>query len=182
MSNENEISAIVKKIETPLSDKDLKRAFNYNINIYTTKQLQQFPNLEAVLNPFGKVVLLYEWEKNQGHWVGLHYTDEDRIEFFDPYGIKPDDQKSYIPKKFWSGNHLSWLLYDAAERGWKIEYNQYHFQTEEISGVSTCGRWVTLRLKLNNLTLDEFAALFLQKEQILNDIVVTELTYPIFKK
>lgn len=174
------VMTLIEEVERPLSDTDLKRAFNYQVNLILYNELQNYRSINDLLDPFGRAIILYEWADNQGHWTGLHRTVEG-IEFFDPYGYVPDDERKFIPKRFWKHGYLTRLLSDASNRGDSIHYNQYPFQSNN-EAVATCGRWVTLRLLHPELSIDQFAKLFFHREQLLNDLVVTYMTKNIFKR
>lgn len=172
----SQASKTLSEMMRPLSDREIIEFFNGKVKILKYNDLRAFQNVDQLLAPYGRVIILYEWANNMGHWVGLFKRGPRFIEFFDPYGYKPDDEKKYIPANFWERGWLSQLLYNASRNGYTVEYNEYPFQTKNVSAVSTCGRWVALREKLSRLSLQQFASLFLQDKQILNDIVVTTLT------
>lgn len=117
---------------------------------YDLRKFKKLPKLP--------IVLLYEIQKNFGHWVTILETPEG-IEHFDSYGYAPDSELSFIPEHYKIKTHqneksLLKLLLDADEHNNQINYNNYVFQGEPP--ISTCGRWVILRNLLNDLTIDEF--------------------------
>lgn len=172
---------VKEQMKRPFGESDIKILLNGKIKILTYNSLESFDTIEQLLHPFGRVVLLYEWKKNFGHWVCVFYAPNHRIEFFDPYGYKPDGEKSFIPPKLWRMGYLSQLLYDASNRGWIIEYNQYKFQ-KKGNDISTCGRWVVLRLLFQNYTLEEFHKIFQNLGDVHSDDLVTFLTEILLNK
>ena len=108
-------------------------------------------------------VILYEKRPKNGHWVCLvRYVDNESrptIEFFDSYGLFPDDEKRHISKSFLkqSGqqyNKIAELLYNARHR-YIIEFNDNRLQRWSPS-ISTCGRHVISRIVLKNLSNEEY--------------------------
>lgn len=140
-----------------LSDKDITKIAGYPARVLTHNDLIPVKNIESLLSPPDySILLLYEYLDKVGHWTCiLAHPSHHIIEFFDPLGLKPDDQKEFIPSNRWMFNKLSHLLYDAATRGWKIDYNEIAFQKDQKS-VTTCGRWVGFRLRNQHLILDTF--------------------------
>lgn len=168
-------------MEISLSESDIQKICGCPVPILSYLQLKNYKTIEQVLNnPLKAVVLLYEWKKNYGHWVLLFQSRINRIEFFDSYGYKPDDESEWIPKAYWKWNYLSQLLADASENGWEIEYNNYILQNRDNKSIATCGRWVGMRLRLKNWDLDSFAKRFLQTSN--PDKAITEATKPFLGK
>lgn len=102
------------------------------------------------------LAILYETEPGFGHWVGLLETPEG-IEHFDSYGLRPDSELRWIPKKykaaFNSGSpHLVRLLLND---GRPVNFSEYRLQRG--GGIATCGRWVVARCKNSTLTAQQFA-------------------------
>ena len=85
-----------------LSNNDIEKFFNGKINIYTYDQLSQFHNIDEVLSPYGRAIILYFWKRNptEGHWIALFRTNRNTIEFFNSYGTVPDKTLNDIPTGF----------------------------------------------------------------------------------
>jgi hypothetical protein len=97
----NDIQRIERK---PLSDADLRTILGDNLKIIKYSELANVESLDALLpKSTDYCILLYETEENSGHWVALmRYTsvsDQDRFEFFDPYGYKPDSELRWISQQ-----------------------------------------------------------------------------------
>ena len=75
-----------------------------------------------------------------GHYITL-IKNKGTIFFYDPYGVKPDQQKEFAGrqrKELYDEreNTLIRLLLDS---GYNVDYNQYPHQSKQ-RGVATCGR------------------------------------------
>ncbi len=157
-----------------LSSSDIKRALKGKTKIITYDKLKNYNNIDEVLSPYGCAVILYLETPNSGHWVAL-IKHQDRIEHFDSYGVRPDEEFLYIDNKKinYSSKRptLSELLIFCP---YKIEYNEIQFQKDGNNDIATCGRWCIIRCLLKHMTLDYFQEIFKQFKD--PDSVVTELT------
>lgn len=166
----------------PLSGEDIKKLLKGKVKIIEYPELSNYNSIEELLNPYGQVVILYESKPNYGHWTTLFkYPNRSGVEFFDPYGIKIDDEFNYISDKYRielneDVPYLSNLLYNYDG---PIEYNDYKFQ-KFAENIDTCGRWVVLRLVLKKKSLEEFEDLFIngpKEMKIDRDKLVTYLVH-----
>jgi hypothetical protein len=158
-----------------LSNTDIMNLIGGKANLMIYSQLQDYDDLDDVLGKYGALVLLYETSRNFGHWVCVFKVNNNTIEHFDSYGLKPDDEIKFIPEYFRKiagadYPHLTALLYNS---GYKVIYNEYQLQ-EKKSGINTCGRWVATRLNYRNIPQKKFAKFFLEYND--PDAVVTYLT------
>jgi hypothetical protein len=112
------------------------------------------------------IAILYETSPGFGHWVALLDTPEG-ITHFDPYGLRPDDELKWVPKKYReafaaeSPHLVDFLLrvqaYRRATGGdSNVNYSQHRLQARK-PWVATCGRWVALRCRNSAMTTDQFA-------------------------
>ena len=125
---------------------------------------------------FPAILLLYETKKNSGHWI-IMIKHADRIEFFDSYGLMPDDELKFTPKKFRKENNmdvpiLTWLMLHSR---YPIEYSDFQFQTLS-EDIGTCGRWCGIRYQTSNTPLDDFTKIFKQIHQNHRDLIVTKMS------
>lgn len=134
-----------------LSDEDIRRLIPAEIIMSTDlKHYETLPR--GLLDGSGCVVILYETAPNFGHWVLLHRPAPahgvGNLEFFDSYGMKPDDELKHIPAQYRADSRqtkkevVRLLLATPADI--PISYNEHTFQLP-IDGVNTCGRWVIIR-------------------------------------
>ena len=160
-----------------LSNNDIIKKLDGKVKVYSYDELSKFPNIDALLEPYGSVAILYETSKDFGHWTCVFKTvnnkGEDMVSFFDPYALKVDDQLNFINKDFRLRNNsyyptLSDLL---ASSPYPIEYNEHPVQKMK-DGTNTCGRWVIMRLKLKHLPLKDFFKLFKSDKDFSSDDLV----------
>lgn len=122
-----------------------------------------------------QVLLLQTLTKIEGHFVAL-FQRSDGIYYFDSYGLgSPDSYKEYTKYDQQFPNYLSQLLNAS---GKPIIVNNYDYQSWN-PGISTCGRYSSLRIHLMGLNNDEFHSLFIgNQSKFLNrpDYVVCLLT------
>lgn len=147
----------------PLSNQDIYSRLNGRTNVIMYNQLNQVNDIDDVMKN-DSVVILFEKQPKNGHWVALikNYNrtrNRPTIEFFDSYGMFPDEEKKYIDDGFLfqsnqKYNKLSELLTRASEK-YDIEYNNYKLQ-RKTKDISTCGRHVISRILLKDLDIDEY--------------------------
>jgi len=118
-------------------------------------------NLDSVFGNADSVILFYPNLKRgnsvAGHYVSLvKHPDTKTVFFYDPYGIKPDKQKSFARNKD--------ALYDEKENtlirhlldsGWNVDYSHHKHQSQK-AGVATCGRHSLNRCLYEKLTNDQY--------------------------
>lgn len=165
-------------MDIALSNKDILKALNNKTKVIQYKDLLDYKDIDDLLYPHDNVVILYNTNKNYGHWTCIIKRNND-IEMFDSYGYKPDDQQKYITEKVKLDNnmnfpYLTYLLYKSKNK-YKVHYNNYKLQSEK-NGINTCGRWVILRIHLKNMNINEFAKI------IKNDKIAYNLTSEIGEK
>ena len=115
-------------------------------------ELANYRTIEELLpEPVDYRIILIEQNVDTGHWCCiLRYNKV--IEWFDPYGIKPDGELSFISKMKnrllgQDVKYLTNLFSEATRRGWTCIYNKKRLQQLK-QGVNTCGRWVLLRITM----------------------------------
>jgi hypothetical protein len=145
-------------------------------NLLTYPQLVEYDNIDDALGPNGAIILLYETRKHFGHWVCIFKRDDNTIEHFDSYGLKPDDELEKIPMNFRLINnsyypHLTALLFKS---GYDIEYNDYRLQ-RHIKDVNTCGRHVACRLNFRYMDIDDYFDM-IKSTDLHPDMFVTLMT------
>lgn len=168
---------IDKHKSIPLSDSDVLKLVENKANVLVYSDLQKYNTLDEALGPHGAIFLLYETQPDYGHWTCMFKMDDGKtIEFFDPYGIFPDNQLEWVPKNFRevSGQmypQLTALLYYSP---YNLTYNEHKFQ-KKGAGINTCGRWSALRLVCRDMSLKKFAEIF--KHEDADDLVSIITSY-----
>lgn len=136
-------------MDKSFSDTDMQR---YIRNVIVYEDLANYtPNKLLSMLP---LVILYQVEKDYGHWTLLHRV-KGSIEFFDSYGFKPDREFEFIPENMQQPKYIARMLCSIIDHE-PVSYNQYHLQ-ERKRGVNTCGRWVVVREMFGNVDIDTFA-------------------------
>jgi hypothetical protein len=164
---------INKHKKIALSDSDVLKLVEHKAKILIYSDLSKFKTLDEALGKHQAAFLLYESQPDYGHWTVL-FRNDDYVEFFDPYGVFPDNELEWIPKHFReiSGQmypQLTALLYYSP---YDLEYNEHKFQ-KHGEGINTCGRWSALRLAFRDVSLKQFAEMFKGKK---SDDLVSILT------
>ena len=164
-----------------LSDEEIFNALKGRTNIFLYGDILGATDIDELFGDFDSAVILYEKEPKLGHWVAL-LRRGNRIEFFDPYGIFPDLEKSYLNRDYLVStgqnyNKLADLLYHSWNK-YVVEYNNFRLQTMK-DGVSTCGRHVIARIWNKKLSINQYYKLinsFKKKFGLDADDVVAILT------
>lgn len=160
-----------------LSGREILKLVAGKASLHAYPELAKFKTLDQVLGRHKASVILYETERGYGHWVGLLKSDPCHVEFFDPYGMMPDDELKWIPIHFRKANnemipHLSYLILNS---GCTIEYN--HDKLQQLKDhVNTCGRWVATRINYRKLILKDFVKLMKMSKNYTPDEIVTLIT------
>ena len=167
---------ITKNIEgIELPNRDISRMCEHKVAIHSYEELAMMSDYTQLFNGREGCVLLYETRHNFGHWV-LLINLGDRVEFFDPLGIRIDQELKLVPENLRSGlnedvPHLTHLLQNVhvIENTTQLQRVDYH--------INTCGRHVVSRFKmfLDGFDLKSYLRLFeRQKED--PDLTVSKLT------
>jgi hypothetical protein len=144
--------------EKPMGDNDIKIYFP-DAKIIVYNDLNDIKSINELL-PKDKsyFFLLIEQKVNNGHWVCINKLDN-KIEFFDSYGGKPDSQLSWIPmeKREELGSDEKRLTELFRKSGLKVNYNPFKYQ-EVDNDIQTCGRHCCMRIKtmLDGKNLDDY--------------------------
>lgn len=164
-----------------LSDQQVSTIAGIPLPVYTHRMLRKINDIQELFH-YPAILLLYEVKPRKGHWTCLiFHKDTKIIEFFDPYGMKPDAQERFIPRNFWLNSFLRRLLFKFAvsHPEWRIEYNEVPLQSWD-KNISTCGRWVGVRIFFRNLPLADFQKYFSSLQN--KDFKIVLLSLKIQKK
>ena len=139
-------------------------------------------------------IILTEQKPNSGHWCVLSkYPDGkgDVFEWFDPYGVRPDGELSFISSTMKrilgeNTNILTKLLDDEKKGGKRVIYNKMKLQ-QLADNISTCGRWSMLRAKMMEMgyDLNKFIEFMEKNKEAYNcpyDILAVDFTPNFTKK
>ncbi len=169
------LQALLKReLKDELDTKELLRICENKVRIIAYEDLATVNNIDDVLRPYGACIILYQETINNGHWVCILSHPDGYIEYFDPYGEQPD---FYINNGRLSAdyNKIPYLvpLLQPAITSQKFVYNATRFQAMD-KNIQTCGRWVAVRIKMKNWTLDKFAGLFKTTRD--KDLIISLMT------
>lgn len=160
-----------------LTGEDVHNITNGECRILLYEDIQNIESLDTLFGDKDNVVILYETAKNFGHWVAL-LKYPDMVEFFDPYGLRPDEELKYADYNVRRNEngalipHLSDLLNKS---GVKLIYNSVKVQ-KWLKDVNTCGRHCALRIKMRKYPLGQYLALMMKNKYYDADLWATALT------
>lgn len=166
---------IIRKYrDVALSDKEVRNLVKERAKVVLYPEVSNYDTLDELLYPYEACFILYESKPNYGHWCCIFKQQNDLIEFFDPYGVYPDDELLLIPNDFRKESkqdkkYILGLMYYSPYR---LSYNEHQFQKKR-KDIKTCGRWCSLRIILRDWPLEKFARIFQNTE---SDDLVTFLT------
>ena len=148
-----------------LSYNDIEYMLDGKVNVVTYPELGDYETLDDLLGPYGRCVLLYMTGENFGHWTCVIKVNDDLVEVYDSYGIKPDRELNFIPNHLKESKrqdyaYLSQLLDDSP---YQLSYNQHKMQ-KFAKGISTCGRWCVARCFYQHWPLEKFKKRFVNNE------------------
>jgi hypothetical protein len=177
----------------PFSDEDIRKTCDYKVNVLTYTDLASMRDLDECFvvsgdlnkdspmfgQDVGACILLYMTKHNFGHWVCFFRVPgvDDTIEFFDSYGLMPDDELQFVPAHFRKESeqdvpHLTWLFRNSKYK--KFIYNKDKLQ-RVFADVNTCGRWSACRVGNMAIPLRNFQRMFI-KQKFDPDWYVTAIT------
>jgi hypothetical protein len=150
-------------IADPLDDSEI-RHYLPDAKIIKYSELSRYHMLTQLLpQETDYVIILYEDSPNNGHWVCLlRYPrgPKGQIEFFCPYGLKPDGQLAWTSQSkrqlLGEGRKLLIPLLNCCVQD--VVYNPIKYQ-QEAQGVNDCGRHCVFRIKClldKGMDLDDY--------------------------
>lgn len=141
----------------PLSDGDIRRLLGRDVPIWNYPELQKMRTADELFDRKGRAILLFpNTSPTSGHWVSLLRRPQ-MIEFFDPYGDKPEEQKKGLGRGRLEAYDIERpdLTRLLRASGLPVYYNHHGFQ-KESPNIATCGRHSSVRLMFGDKTLDEY--------------------------
>lgn len=155
-------------IDYSLSDRDIRGLFNNQVNVITYDKLFGYRNINDLLGPYNRCVILYKSSASYGHWCCIKRTGT-LISFFDSYGGFPDTQKvkndpEFIRTSGQGFNYICKLLHQASTTN-TIEFNEHKYQLAR-KGINTCGKWCYVFLMFNGGTDDFYEFIMNTKKDL----------------
>jgi hypothetical protein len=142
-------------MDKSLSNFEIMELLGDKTRILTYPEIKKHKSVDDLLYPWGNVVILYMTGDSYGHWTTLFKHSDGSIEYFDSYGKMPDQPLEIEFINDIGGQERFYLtrLLNICKR--KIIYNHHKLQSKD-KRISTCGRWVVLRLLNKDKSLEEF--------------------------
>ena len=166
-----------KSKDYPLSDSDIRKILGANTSIITYPQLKNMSSIEDCFDDRGICIILFLTSgPTEGHWCCM-LNKKKGIEFFDPYGEKPEKQKEGVPLSQLeqldeTQPYLTALLKAS---GRPVFYNTHAFQ-KDSSSINTCGRHCVARCLYAPYSLQQYLKV-VKSSGLSPDDFVTGLTY-----
>jgi hypothetical protein len=138
---------LAKVKQYPLSDGDIRKVLGDDISIVNYPMLEGMGSIDEAFDKKGRCVLLFpNSSPTSGHWCAM-IRRPDSIEFFDPYGDKPETQKKGLSEEEKQEYNIDQPLLTQLfkQSGLPVYYNGKGFQ-EDKSSIATCGRHAISRL------------------------------------
>ena len=161
----------------PITNFDLEKLFGNDMLIVSYDKLKKIKSLDDLFKHRKYLCILYQYKPNYGHWVLILKTinkqNKPVIEFFDPYGDKPDSQLKHFSTKIRDvyGMRYPQLANLMIESSYPLEYNNHRLQKMDPK-VQTCGRWCAFRAIFDDVPIDQFANMFQGKTKSPDEIIV----------
>lgn len=162
-------------MDISLSNDDILELIDGKANVLRYSELENYDDINDAMGDNNALLLLYQTtDKNYGHWTCI-FRENNKLNFFDPLGIIPDDEIDWIPKnkrkvKYNNNRHLTKLLYNS---GYDVVYNEIPLQ-KESDDINTCGRHCAVRLIFREVPQNNYIKFMENFED--PDLLVTYLT------
>ena len=169
---------LIKKIvQIDLNGSNITFLTKNKASLKLYEQLKNYNNIFDAVKPFNNLILLFPTTSDTvGHYISILLNHNTKtINHFDSYGLSPVQELGYTTNKYVKQKLLNILYQNAIQQGWNLIYNSYKLQ-HMIDGINTCGRWTTMRVRMDYLSNDEFAKLFLN-QTMSPDWLITCLTF-----
>ncbi len=171
---------IAEKI--PLSGQDLKNITNGKANILRYSDLMNYENIEQVLGEHGAAIILYQTERDFGHYASIFKSAQDpegTLIFFDSLGITMDKELklSTFNAKNMGGTAVPHLTDLVRASNYKVISNTKKLQLNAFAN-NTCGRYAAMRIVWRALSNKEFNYILLSNKFYNPDYWISILTIP----
>jgi len=166
----------------PLSDGDIRQILGNDISIKTYPDLAKMRSIDECFDSKGRCILLFLTSSpTEGHWCCL-LNKKKGIEFFDPYGDKPEKQKEGVPQSRLEAlnERQPYLTKLLRASGRPVYYNTHDFQQDKQS-INTCGRHCVVRCLYGPYSLNKYKRI-VDASGLSPDNFVSGLTYDKLRK
>jgi hypothetical protein len=166
-----------KVVSYALSDGDIKQMLGEDISVIAYPQLEHMDDIDQCFDRKGRCIVLYLRDSpTSGHWICL-IRRHDSIEFFDPYGEAPEEQKQGLSRSRLEALDMEQPFLTALmkKKGIPVHYNTHPFQKLR-NDIATCGRHCVVRLAYKSLPIEKYAAM-IRKSGLSPDEFVSGVTF-----
>jgi hypothetical protein len=139
-------------------------------------------SIDECFDEKGRCILLYpNISPTMGHWVCM-IRSKKGIEFFDPYGEAPEEQKNGLSEDRKEALDIEEPTLKRLLRasGLPVYYNTHAFQADGAD-IATCGKHCAVRLLYAPFSLDKYAGI-IKKSGLTADNFVTGVVYDKIRK
>jgi hypothetical protein len=174
--------SLAEALAYPLGDDDIREVLGGGVKIFSYPSLAGLRSIDQAFDKEGRCIILFpNASPTMGHWCCMIRRDNE-IDFFDPYGEAPEDQKDGLSEQRLEELNIDrpYLTRLMRNSGMPIFYNTKDFQSEK-SNVATCGRHCAVRLLYKDLSLQQYADM-IKKTGMTPDKFVTGMTYETLQK
>jgi hypothetical protein len=172
------IETIIHDAEAfPLSGEDIMRICDEKVKVMLYEDLADYTDIDQVLEPHDAVVILYRTTQDFGHWVALLKTGERQLEFYDPYGLKVDEELklSDFHTRIHEDTEVFHLTHLIQNSGYRVKSNKERLQ-QKLEDVNTCGRYASMRVRLREFSMKRFNDLLTKNRHYDPDFWISSLT------
>ena len=160
----------------PLSPDEVHQIAGCSMRLTKYSDIDDYPTIDDLFGEADCVLILYETRQNSGHWCCI-INKENVIEFFDSYGLIPDNELLFVNIKFREENdmlipHLTKLFLKTEKT---IEYNDKRLQ-KMADNINTCGYWCGMRMRYKDISCEEFIKMFKGGPRDQKDTLVIEMS------
>jgi len=170
---------IVKEAEDIyLSGDDVVRLTDHKCRVMRYSDLMFVSSIDEILDVEGSVIILYQKEKNKGHFCLLTDAYKDgTLLFFDPYGYDIDEEValSDFQVRNMEGKIVKHLSHLIENSNYELIVNKTQYQ-REAEHVNTCGRHCVVRLNYIHLSEEEYNTFINKNKEYDADFWVSVLT------
>lgn len=158
----------------PFTDKEILRLVQNRANLVLYPDISVYRSIDDLMGVHRACIILYITSMTSsdisGHWTCIFRVNKTTLEWFDPYGLRPDEELDFSDPQY--SPYLTRLL---AKSNYNIIYNKTKLQDPSYD-IATCGRHVGLRLQLRTVPLPQYVKLFLSVPNLTPDDIATLMT------
>jgi hypothetical protein len=179
--------SIKNEMKKMIASNEFSKMLGRGVRVMKYSELESYDDLNQIItDQKGYIILLIETEQNTGHYTALLKYNPKQFEFFDSYGLGPDQEFHFISMKIQtildeSFHILTQLFKFLTQNNGTYSYNRMHLQQMKPD-INTCGRWTCLRIfyfMKYNYSLTDFQKFMIEKKKqsgMSYDEIVTIMT------